>query len=68
MTSKGARWFVKQGETIHPHAGFKSKDDAAEWVRTHPNLDWSAGWVFRFYGDKEDRIIVNKHGIKPSLK
>ena len=64
MNSTGSRWFLKYGEEVLLDKGFKSKEDASKWIDSHPDFEWRAGYVFRFYGDKYDREIVSRKGTR----
>ena len=65
METDNLRWFIKTGGSVDLTKGFSTKQNANEWIYTHPDFNWRAGWTFRLYGDHEDRTIVNKKGIKP---
>lgn len=62
LCSKGARWFQRYGNCTRYSEGFRSKADASKYIDCKPDLEWRAGFIFRLYGDKHDRMIVNRKG------
>jgi len=62
LCSYKARWFRRCGATTHYNKGFTSKEIASLWIDSLPDLDWRAGFVYRLYGDTQDRMIVSKKG------
>ena len=62
LCSHRARWFRRQGATTHFEHGFTSKEMASMWIGSLPDLDWRAGFIYRLYGDKQDRMIVDRKG------
>lgn len=57
------RWFVQRGATTKFDRGFRSKQDANNWINSFTNLDWRAGFVFRLRGDNIDMSIVDRNGV-----
>lgn len=62
LCSFRARWFWKHGATTHYAKGFISKEIASIWIDSHEDLNWRSGFIYRLYGDKQDRMIVDRKG------
>lgn len=57
------RWFVRRGDTVKYERGFRSKQDASNWINAFgARLDWRAGFTFRLKGDNTHMEIVNRQG------
>lgn len=60
---KRCRWFVRRGATTRFDRGFRSKDDAGNWIAAFGSrLDWRVGFLFRLRGDNTDIEIVDRQG------
>lgn len=58
-----SRWFVSRGATVKYERGFRSKQDASEWIDGFgAELDWRAGYTFQLKGDTTHMEIVNRQG------
>lgn len=55
------RWFVQRGATTNFERGFRSKQDASNWIESQRPA-WRAGFTFRLCGDDVDMYIVNRGG------
>lgn len=53
---KGIRYYVKHGDEIIRHKGFRSKKEADEWINSH-SFDWRSGFLFCMRGEKPVEII-----------
>lgn len=59
----GCRWFVRHGATTRFDRGFRSKNDASNWIDAMTSrLEWRAGFVFRLRSDYADVAIVDREG------
>lgn len=57
------RWFVQRGATTKFERGFRSKQEASNWINSLGSaLIWRAGFTFRLRGDDIDMYIVNRVG------
>src|SRR5690554_2860293 len=57
------RWFVRRGDTVKYERGFRSKQDANNWINAFgERLDWRAGFTFRLKGDTTHMEIVSRQG------
>lgn len=57
------RWFVRRGATVKYNRGFRSKEDASNWIDAFgPSLNWRAGFTFQLKGDAVAMEIVNRKG------
>jgi hypothetical protein len=63
LATKNLRWFIRKGATTNYVEGFTNKDEAHEWVRNHPNLEWSVGGLFKLWNHDKEWSIVNRKGI-----
>lgn len=60
---KGCRWFVKKGDTTPCDRGFRSKEEADQWIKSFGDaLDWRAGYAFALRGDPQVIEICNCSG------
>lgn len=55
------RWFIRRGAETNLSRGFRSKQDASNWIDSQ-RLEWRAGFLFRLRGDDVDMCIVDKKG------
>lgn len=62
LASNRCRWFIKKGSTTTYTEGFRSKKDALDWVKAHPDLDWMVGGTFKLLNDKRFMWIKNRKG------
>lgn len=60
--AKGTRWFVKYGATTKYNRGFKTKDQAREWIDALEGIDWRVGFLFRLRGDDYNVEVVDRMG------
>lgn len=57
------RWFVQRGGMVNYRRGFRSKEEATNWIRAYgDSLDWQVGFTFRLKGDSTHMEIVNRKG------
>lgn len=57
------RWFVRRGATTRFDRGFRSKDEASNWIDSFGSrLDWRVGFLFRLRADNTDIEIVDRRG------
>jgi hypothetical protein len=57
------RWFVRYGTVTVFDRGFRSKNEASNWIdKFGRRLDWRAGFVARLRGDEKDIEIVDRKG------
>jgi hypothetical protein len=57
------RWFVRHGAKTMFDRGFRSKDEASNWMDAlGRRLDWRAGFVARLRDDDKDIEIVDRTG------
>ena len=59
---KYCRWFVRHGDETFFDRGFKTKEEASQWI-DGCKLDWRVGFLFRLRGDTKESKIVNSRGI-----
>jgi hypothetical protein len=57
------RWFVRYGAKTMFDRGFRSKDEANDWIDgLGRRLDWRSGFVARLRGDDKDIVVVDRKG------
>lgn len=58
------RWFVRRDGEVNYDRGFRSKDDAANWIAAFGDrLEWRVGFTFRLRGDTTHMEIVSRQGV-----
>ena len=57
------RWFVRYGARTWFDRGFRSKEQASQWIEElGESVDWRVGYMFRLKGHEFDASIVNRRG------
>lgn len=58
-----ARWFVRRDGVVKPERGFRSMQEASDWIDEFGcRLDWRAGFTFQLEGDSTLMEIVSRRG------
>ncbi|MCS7526924.1 hypothetical protein N0609_11480 [Pseudomonas aeruginosa] len=57
------RWFVRRGGSVNYERGFRSKQEASNWISDFgERLDWRVGFTFKLKGDSTHMEVVNRQG------